>query len=164
MINDDVVFQDHPSWRSYLGTAVIGAISTMLVFYGLIYLLPKITTLYPRIHNKLYPGVYTLPFIIILIFIFIIIYQRYSYLYTVTRKEVISRHGIIARNTNNALISKITDTNIRQNIIQRLLRTGSVYINTAGGPGMEVIFLGVNDPFLVQEIITHQRESKTGGD
>lgn len=164
---EEILFMDRPSWRSYMGIAVMGVVCTILIIYSLIWWLPGVTALYPRIHNKLYPTVYILPFIIILFFILNIMIQRYSHLYTITTKGIICRHGIIARNTSNVPADKITDFSVKQNMFQRILDVGNIYINTAGGPGIEAIMLGVRSPFILQEkldIMIHgvAMQEKTG--
>ncbi len=160
-MSEDILFMDHPSWKAYISVAITGVMAASLIGYGVLWQLPKLTTQYPSIQNRFYPWVYLVPVTVFLLFLLIILFQRYSQLYTITSNMVISRQGIIAKNTNSVPLNRITDINVRQSITGRFLHIGDIYIDTAGGPGMEAVLWGVELPFRVQNIITDK--TATGG-
>ncbi len=49
--------------------------------------------------------------------------------------------------------SKIQDITINQGIIDRIIGIGNLKINTAGSPGIEIIFSGVKNPRKIEELI-----------
>ena len=50
-------------------------------------------------------------------------------------------------------IENITDIYVRQNPIQALLGIGNVEVDTAGGDGIELVMVGVENPIEIQNLI-----------
>ncbi len=72
---------------------------------------------------------------------------KYSYEYYLTNQRVIERVGIFSQRTVSADYKNITDLVVSQDLIGRvLLGTGTLSVNTAGGPKEEVILVHVEDP------------------
>ncbi len=90
-------------------------------------------------------------FLIALVFVLIAVIQRFSRLYTLTRESVSARAGIIARHENEIKLTDIREVGVRQNIIERILRTGTVLFASAATGGVEVKFEGVYDPLSIKE-------------
>ena len=52
--------------------------------------------------------------------------SRYRYLFTVTEDRVISREGLIARNTTEMRVKHIRSMMVRQGLLERLLGIGTL--------------------------------------
>lgn len=74
-------------------------------------------------------------------------YVRLAYEYYLTNQRVMERVGFLAQRTVAADYKTVTDLVVRQDIIGRfLLNTGTLAINTAGGPKEEVILVHIDAP------------------
>ena len=91
--------------------------------------------------------------IIFVLLCLVIVYQHYSWRFTVDDLNIESRKGIIARNVNSIRIMDVRNVIVRQSIIQRLLGIGNVEFSSAGGADVEVVFFGVIDPMKVKRSI-----------
>lgn len=86
-----------------------------------------------------------LPFLLGILIIIWKELERRSTTYTITDKRVIKEVGILGKSTSSTIYQKITDVSSSQSFIQRMLGIGTVYINTAGGEGPEIIMRGIGD-------------------
>lgn len=82
-----------------------------------------------------------------------VVILRFRYLFTVTSRRVISRVGLIAKNTNEIEIRHTREYKVKQGIMKRLLNYGDIEISSAAGSGVEVIFKGIIDPHNLKEAI-----------
>jgi uncharacterized membrane protein YdbT with pleckstrin-like domain len=82
----------------------------------------------------------------------VVAFRRYSWRYTIDDRTIESRHGVIARNVQSIRIQDLRNVNVRQSLVQRLLRVGNVEFSSAGGAGIEVVFHGVSDPMAVKAL------------
>ena len=87
--------------------------------------------------------------------------RRVAITYTVTNRRLHIRRGIIARNTQEAKLSRVQNVNTRQSVIERLLQVGTVDFDTAGSGESEAnfAFVGVNDPLDMAhqlEVVQHE--------
>ncbi len=92
-----------------------------------------------------------------MLFIAVII-LRYRHLFTVTSKRVISRIGLIARNTNEIEIRHTRELSVKQGIVERILNYGNVEISSAASTGVEVMFIGITWPHDLKEAIRRVRD------
>lgn len=83
----------------------------------------------------------------------IVLILRYRNLFIVTSKRVISRIGLIARNTREIEIRHTRELSVRQGIVERILNFGNVEISSAASTGVEVIFTGIIAPQDLKEAI-----------
>jgi uncharacterized membrane protein YdbT with pleckstrin-like domain len=83
----------------------------------------------------------------------IVVILRFRYLFIVTSRRVISRVGLIARNTNEIEIRHTREYKVKQGIIERLLNYGDIEISSAASSGTEVVFSGIIAPQDLKEAI-----------
>lgn len=83
----------------------------------------------------------------------IVILLRYRYLFIVTSRRVITRVGLIARNTAEIEIQHTREYKVKQGIVERILNYGDIEISSAAGPGTEVIFRRIIAPQDLKEAI-----------
>lgn len=87
--------------------------------------------------------------IIILIFELV----RRSHTYYLTQEGVKYEFSFVSRNLISVEYNKIQDLAVTQGFIERILDLGTIKINTAGSPSVEVKFQGVKNPYLIEKII-----------
>jgi uncharacterized membrane protein YdbT with pleckstrin-like domain len=130
--DETIVYQERPSWLNYYLLYGIG----IILFIFLVNV------------GEIIGGFFVLSIVLGLAAIL-----RYRYLFTVTKDRIISREGLIAKNTNEIQLKHIRALNVKQGIIERLLGIGTIEISSAAGGGVEVMFKGIRDPHGVKERI-----------
>ena len=90
------------------------------------------------------------------------VYLRRTYVYTITNRRCIFRGGILRRVEHSVPFHKVTDVEMSQNIIERILGISSLGIFTPGTGSMgssckgrrpEIAFIGLKDNETPAEII-----------
>ena len=90
------------------------------------------------------------------------VYLRRTYVYTITNRRCIFRGGILRRVEHSVPFHKVTDVEMSQNIIERILGISSLGIFTPGTGSMgasckgrrpEIAFVGLKDNEAPAEII-----------
>ena len=81
--------------------------------------------------------------------------------YSITEHEVIMREGIITKTKRSVPFSKIDNITIRRSIRDIILDTGTVHIDTPGGPGnaIEMHFVDAGKLVKIEEIIKGKMRS-----
>lgn len=78
---------------------------------------------------------------------------RLRYEFILTEDRIISRVGLIARNTNEMKLRHIRSILLRQNLLERLLGIGTLIMISAADEISQVPFSGINNPLAVKETI-----------
>ena len=76
--------------------------------------------------------------------------------YVVTNRALYRKSGIFSRSVKKIGLDKVQNISFSQGVIGKALGHGSIDISTAGGSGVEMRFLGIDDPKQVQETINNQ--------
>ena len=79
---------------------------------------------------------------------------------TVTTERTSMRKGLLSKHTNEVYHSDVRNIQVRQSLFQRMLKTGSVAISSAGQGGVEIHFAGLPEPDSVRQIIDAQRRQQ----
>lgn len=117
----------HP--LSYLGYYILGGILTLSAF---------ITVFAPLIG---------IPLIIIAELI------RRGNKYYITDKRVTHEFTFIIKKTSSAPYDKIQDLHLTQGLLERMFDLGTIHINTAGAPTIEIKLSGIQNPSIAKELI-----------
>jgi len=93
---------------------------------------------------------------------FLLILSRYSNLYLITTHRVVEKRGFIALYTHEIDLASIQLIKIEQGIVDRLVGTGRIVIESAGQNGKrgDVIFGGVENPIRVKELLFRLKNRK----
>lgn len=95
-------------------------------------------------------------------FLMPILYLLFFIHYAVTSKRVLFREGVLQKRYVTIDMQSITDISVRESFFERLLtHTGTIGINTAGSPGIELRYKHVKHPFQFREdVYKHLEEAK----
>jgi membrane protein YdbS with pleckstrin-like domain len=93
-----------------------------------------------------------------LLFIVYAILDRKMRVYTLTSSRVMSRAGIVSRETHEIAVKDIRCIYMKQSILDRLLGLGTVQIGSAGTAGIEVEFQGVRDPEKARNLVRKAKD------
>lgn len=129
---DTIIYQGRPSW----------------LYYYCLYIVGIILFAFSHKSGSITEGIFILLCVIGLAALF-----RFRYLFTVTEDRIVSRVGLIARNTNEMRLRHIRSMMIRQNPVERLLGIGTLITISAAEGEAAVVFKGIKDPLGIKERI-----------
>lgn len=87
----------------------------------------------------------------------IMLLRRYSLKLTVSPNCISLKTGILNIVTTEVTPESISGIEVRQNILQRILCYGSIYIGTSATSDYEIVFHGLANPSKVSETIKAYR-------
>ncbi len=131
-IRENILYQGRPSWLNYYLLYVIGTVLFVIFSKS----------------GDVRGGFFILLFIIGLAALF-----RFRYLFTITDDRIITRVGLIARNTTEMRLKHIRTMMVRQNPIERILGIGNLISISAAEGEAAVVFKGIRDPQDIKEKI-----------
>jgi len=76
----------------------------------------------------------------------------------VTNRRVIWRSGVFGKSERSIPLSRVTDVSVNYGLMGRMLGYGNVRIESAGGPGTEIVANEISDPDGVRDAILSQTE------
>ena len=85
-----------------------------------------------------------------------------SYVVALTSTRILVRQGIMGRDTVQLRLQRITEVNIRQSIVERMLGTGSLVIDVQGEDDSLTLEY-MRKPAIVQRVINSQINEIVGG-
>ena len=126
----DVIYKQKPSWFKSLGSFIFIAVDILMALFLLIFAMKD---------NQMFFG-----YALIALFLFfcavlvliIQIWRHYRTEYVITKFGIEIRVGILSRSAKTIPYDKITGVQINKSILNRILKIGSVYIETAGTFGV----------------------------
>ena len=77
---------------------------------------------------------------------------------TISNKRTIRHEGIIRRHTSEVLHDHVRNVEIRQGLIQRILKVGYIGISSSGQDGIEIEVKDIPRPYAVKALIDEYRE------
>jgi membrane protein YdbS with pleckstrin-like domain len=151
--DEELLAELHPHWIFLFGPlfSSIGVWAAIIVIL-IIWNNPPGWTNYPIIILALIPGLWLLGR-----------YVRWrSYEVALTSTRILVRQGIMGRDTVQLRLQRITEVNLRQTLIERMLGTGSLVINVQGeDDAMTLEYM--RKPAIVQRVINSQINEIVGG-
>ncbi len=152
-VDEELLAELKPHWIFLFGPlftsiAVWAAIIVILIVWAN----PPGWTNYPIVILALIPGLWLLGR-----------YVRWrSYDVALTSTRILVRQGILGRDTVQLRLQRITEVNIRQELFERLLNTGSLVIDVQGeDDSMTLEYM--RKPAVVQRVINSQINEIVGG-
>jgi uncharacterized membrane protein YdbT with pleckstrin-like domain len=85
-------------------------------------------------------------------------YLRISNEYVFTNHRILIKRGWISTSTISIHYNRITDVHVTQNIIDKILKIGSISISTAGSEGYEVKLIHISKPYALKKQLFSLKE------
>lgn len=124
--DEEVVLDLHPHWLTVL-VPILSGLLTIAVAAVIVWLTPVDPTW--DIIDWVIIGIG----ILVLIWVTVVPILRWrTTRYVITNRRVVVRRGVIAKSGQDIALSKITDVSFRQSLLDRIIRSGSLDIETAG--------------------------------
>lgn len=76
---------------------------------------------------------------------------------TITDEKLSLRTGVLSKRVSEVYHSDIRSINFSQNLVERLVNTGTIEVGTAGTSGAEIKVSGLANPEKIKEILEEQR-------
>lgn len=156
---EEMIWQGHPTWRSII---------SFYVKWTLLVLVPLAVIVVANVAGADWPLWIGIAILVLGLALVLLVgwVRRYFTRYTITTKHLLIRTGILSRNENSATIDRVQNIRVVQSPIERLLRTGSVDFDTAGGDpsDAELRFVGIDHPRDVRDKILGAVERMRGAD
>jgi uncharacterized membrane protein YdbT with pleckstrin-like domain len=134
---ESVIFQGRPSWRSILGFYMVGLI--VAVAGGAI----GWFTAGHAIGIAIGVGVFLLAVVIGFL-------KRFFTKYTITTRRLRVQRGVLTRQIQETRIDRLQDHSIRQTLLERMLKVGTIDFDTSGEEHADMFrFDGVANPEAV---------------
>ena len=80
-------------------------------------------------------------------------FMRRAETFYIAENGVTQEFRLLSRRTVFAPYARIQDVNVSQGIVARMLGVGTIKINTAGGPGVEIVLHGIFNPHSMERLI-----------
>lgn len=78
---------------------------------------------------------------------------------TITNERTTLRTGILSKHTNEIYHSDVRNIQLSQSLFQRIFKTGSLGISSAGQGGIEIQIHGIPDPASAKTAIDNNRNN-----
>ena len=138
----------HPHWLTVIGPTVIGLVLAAAAI-GVAWVTPD-----DRAGNSIqWGGVAILVLLVIILVVVPFLRWRTTH-YVITSHRVMVRRGILSKSGKDITLSKITDVSFNQTLLDRVINSGSLHIESAGDSPDESL---KNIPHSndVQQLINH---------
>jgi uncharacterized membrane protein YdbT with pleckstrin-like domain len=156
MAGETVVWRGRPSWRA------------MMSFYArgiVIALVPLAAGLVAdRVHpGGSFAGWAALVTAVIIAWVLLAGWiRRVSTVYLITDRRIQIRHGLLARQTREALLDRVQNITTRQTTLDRVFRVGTLDFDTAGTDDSDFKFVGVPNPDALTQRISSEVHARGG--
>ena len=94
-----------------------------------------------------------------LIFILWVVVGRYASHYKIENGRIQVRNGIVSKDERSIRIKDLRDVALKQSVVERLLRIGTLEFSSSGSHGAEVVFAGILKPKILKSQIESERDS-----
>ena len=136
---DRIVWEDRPSYRSQ---AVRLAVASVLVLLGALGLRDS------QVSSSWVPlgmlgGLAWLH----------AFWRRNSRRYRITHRVAVSERGVVSRSVCELRLSEVSEIELEQGVLERLMGVGSLYLNTGDRRRMEIEFEGIREPDRVMGLV-----------
>lgn len=142
--DERILWQGGPAWSNYLGLLLL---IFLLLIAGL-----ALGFAFVHADDALrYTGFGALGLAVTLFGVVVV--QRATQRYTVTSQRAVVRRGLLSRHEWELELRHVRDIQLKQSLGQRMLRTGTLEVSSAGRDTAEVVFAGISNPDGVKELI-----------
>lgn len=142
--DERVIWKGHPSFW-LVGWLIIISVGIIAIGIGAFVLFENILRLLSII-----------PIAIGILIMFRAYLSHKSVYYVLTTEEVYKKSGLLSRSVMNIRLDRIQNTAFTQSFLERLMKYGTIEIDTAGTGGTELVLYAVSDPRYVNGLITEQ--------
>lgn len=142
---ESIIYKGHPSWRSMLDFHLAG-----LVLAALGGVIAKLVSSW-GIAAAVFAG-------ILLLSVAVGAIRRSAIQYAITDRRLYIRRGILSRSEQHTTIDRIQNVEVRQSVLERLLRIGTIDFDTAATDDSAFAFSGIAKPRRVAAAVNQAED------
>lgn len=136
--SEHTLFSGHPSWRSalsfHLKGVVIALVAGAIVWFAV----------------SEGAGIAAV-LVLLAVIVGIGVFKRMATHYVVTNERLHIRRGILSKATQETRLARVQNVNMRQSLLERMMRIGTVDFDTAGTDDSDFTFFGIANPTTVMQ-------------
>jgi uncharacterized membrane protein YdbT with pleckstrin-like domain len=136
-----VAYDLRPHWRMLLRPAAVLLALVFLVSYASAAVSPS--------WQWLRPALQLAGLLVLVRWVVVPVLRWATTEYVITSQRVIVRRGVLARQGREMPLSRVTDVHFRYGVVDRILRCGTLVVESAGESG-QLVIAGIPDVELVQ--------------
>ncbi|GAA4606917.1 PH domain-containing protein [Actinoallomurus liliacearum] len=131
--DEEIVLEFHPHWSTLVGT-IFWSVVTVVVAAVAIFFIPGggAQTIIRLI-------IAAVAVVVILVFGLVPFLRWVTTSYTLTNRRFVLRHGILSRSGRDIPLTRVNDVSFEHNLIQRMLGTGTLIVESGGEHGQLVL-------------------------
>jgi len=150
---EKLLYDSFASWYSEASTLILSGVALIIAFLVVIYVLIA----------KISSFVLLVPAIMLfasLLLIWISAHSHYSMRYFITSERILKRRGLLSKHLDGVPYDKIQNIEMHKKLGEKLVDIGDIFIDVAGGPGLELVLNNLPDPEKPHRIINDMMMSK----
>lgn len=91
-------------------------------------------------------------------------WKRRGLTLTILPERVVLERGVLSKQTTDLFITDVRAVEVRQSVMQRIFKVGTVVIATAAGDASdEIVALGMPNPATIKDILITRRQALKKG-
>jgi uncharacterized membrane protein YdbT with pleckstrin-like domain len=131
--DEEIVLEFHPHWSTLVGT-IFWAVITVVVAAVAIFFMPGGSA------QTLVRLIIAAVALVAILVVGLIPFLRWATTsYTLTNRRFVLRHGILSRSGRDIPIARINDVSFQHNLLQRIMGTGTLTVESGGEHGQLVL-------------------------
>ncbi|GAA0330614.1 PH domain-containing protein [Actinoallomurus spadix] len=131
--DEEIVLEFHPHWSTLVGT-IFWAVVTVAVAAVAIVFIPGGSA------QTLIRLIIAAVAVVVILVVGLIPFLRWvTTSYTLTNRRFVLRHGILSRSGRDIPLTRVNDVSFEHNLIQRILGTGTLIVESGGENGQLVL-------------------------
>ncbi|MCA0146210.1 PH domain-containing protein [Blastococcus sp. LR1] len=146
--DEEVVRRLHPHWSTLVGPVLV-----LLLVVGGASFGAALVPVGPQ-QGMVRLGIVVVSLLVLLALVLRPLLRWRTTQYVITTHRLLYREGVLARRGRDIALSRITDVSYEQSLGQRILRSGTLFVETAGDGGPTVLRT-VPDSDGVSQLLTH---------
>lgn len=155
LVVNPAAFRENPMQTGVLGLIIVAGLTGLILFMG------KVPD---GAGFAVLSGLSLIAVVVPLIMLAMrFVFTRFESL-TITTQRTIWARGVINRRTSEVQHDDIRNIQVQQNLVERLVRAGSIAISSAGQDDMEIVAHGIAQPRRVIETIRTYQSKMVKGD
>jgi uncharacterized membrane protein YdbT with pleckstrin-like domain len=131
--DEKIILEFHPHWSTLVAT-FFWAIVTVAITGVVIFFIPDGDS--QMLIRLIVAGIGVLAIILVGFLPFL---RWVTTTYTLTNRRFVMRHGILSRSGRDIPLTRVNDVSFRHSLIERMLRTGTLMVESGGEQGQLVL-------------------------
>ena len=152
--DEEVVLDLHPHWKRILVPALLVPVVVGLATY-LVFLVPD-----GSLHTPLRWAILVVAVLVLLRWSLWPFLKWLTTRYVLTNRRVVIRSGVLSRSGRDIPLTRVNDVSFRHSVVDRMLRCGTLTIESAGEQG-QVVLPEVPDVESVQRQVLRRAEDES---